>query len=126
MEEDAGVEEEESGRGCWHRGGGRSTTLASRRRRAEEDTDVKDEESRFHGKRDIFNTIKKLQPEICLRGTRWTRTTTTFLRGRARTARVMAWILRTARIMAWILRTARWPHHRNRHSLDRMPDAEVR
>ncbi len=46
MEENAGVEEEESGRGHWHRGGGRNTTLASRRRRAEEDADVEEEESR--------------------------------------------------------------------------------
>ncbi len=31
MEEDTGVEEEESGRGRWHQGGGRSTVLALRR-----------------------------------------------------------------------------------------------
>ncbi len=42
----AGVEEEESGRGLQHRGVGWSTTRASRRRRAEEDADVEEEESR--------------------------------------------------------------------------------
>ena len=49
-----------------------------------------------------------LNQSLSLRGTRRTRTWTTSLRGTARTARVMAWILRTARITALILRTARW------------------
>ncbi len=43
MEEDAGVEEEESGRGRWYQGGGWSTTLALRRRIAEEDAGTKEE-----------------------------------------------------------------------------------
>ncbi len=45
MEEDASVEEEESGRGRWHRGEGRSKMLVLRRRRAEEDLGVEEEES---------------------------------------------------------------------------------
>ena len=51
-----------------------------------------------------------LNQSLSLRGTRRTRTWTTSLRGTARTARVMAWILRTARWLDPPTRNGRTRH----------------